>query len=425
MAVGFSVPVFFVILRECTEASIVMSVLLTFIRSMFSKDDAMRIKLTRALWAGTVAGLVLSLAIGTAFLVVWFKYASNLWTTTESLWEAIFCLIASVLLTGMGLMFLKSDSLMAKWNRKLKKSLMGRQLNVEQRVAENSDTDPIVLASFNAANQDPSNAPSTTATLDMPGADANGRITGEAGFLVCNSSDGKPNVTVQRQSAEVKPVRSLDQESVEDLTMKQESQRNAGVSAFFWIPFITILREGLEGMVFLGGIAISDDPGHIPLGVLAGIIVGILIGWIIYRAGNTMKLHTFFVSATILILYLAAGLWSKSVLSFETNEWGRLIGVADADSSKFYNVKKSVWHLTCCDPKDPNLGGWQLFNAIFGWTNSPTIGSVVAYIVYWIFISISLVAMKLMDRRRERLGLERVPVKRIIKEAVAIAFSKR
>ncbi|KAJ3228422.1 high-affinity iron permease [Chytriomyces hyalinus] len=419
MAVGFSVPVFFVILRECTEASIVMSVLLTFIRSMFSKDDAMRIKLTRALWAGTVAGLVLSLAIGTAFLVVWFKYASNLWTTTESLWEAIFCLIASILLTGMGLMFLKSDSLMAKWNRKLKKSLMERQLNVEQRVENNAD--PMVLASFKVATPNPS-VPSTNGTLDMPGADANGRITGEAGFLVCSSSnDGKPDETVQRQA-----VRTIDQQQPEeeDSTLNQESQKNAGVSAFFWIPFVTILREGLEGMVFLGGIAISDDPGHIPLGVLAGIIVGVLIGWVIYRAGSTMKLHTFFVSATILILYLAAGLWSKAVLSFETNEWGHLIGVADADSSKFYNVKKSVWHLSCCDPKDPNLGGWQLFNAIFGWTNSPTIGSIVSYIVYWVIITISLVVMKLMDRRRERLGLEKVPVKRFIREAVASAFSK-
>ncbi|KAJ3261440.1 high-affinity iron permease [Chytriomyces hyalinus] len=420
MAVGFSVPVFFVILRECTEASIVMSVLLTFIRSMFSKDDAMRIKLTRALWAGTVAGLVLSLAIGTAFLVVWFKYASNLWTTTESLWEAIFCLIASILLTGMGLMFLKSDSLMAKWNRKLKKSLMERQLNVEQRVENNAD--PMVLASFKVATPNPS-VPSTNGTLDMPGADANGRITGEAGFLVCSSStsDGKPDETVQRQA-----VRTIDQQQPEeeDSTLKQESQKNAGVSAFFWIPFVTILREGLEGMVFLGGIAISDDPGHIPLGVLAGIIVGVLIGWVIYRAGSTMKLHTFFVSATILILYLAAGLWSKAVLSFETNEWGHLIGVADADSSQFYNVKKSVWHLSCCDPKDPNLGGWQLFNAIFGWTNSPTIGSIVSYIVYWVIITISLVVMKLMDRRRERLGLEKVPVKRFIREAVASAFSK-
>ncbi|KAJ3406552.1 hypothetical protein HDU80_010952 [Chytriomyces hyalinus] len=300
---------------------------------------------------------------------------------------------------------------------------MERQLNVDQRVDNNAD--PMVLASFKIASPNPS-VPSTNGTLDMPGADANGRITGgEAGFLVCSSSsnDGKPDVTVQRQSA-----RTIDQqqpeEEEEDSSLKQESQKNAGVSAFFWIPFVTILREGLEGMVFLGGIAISDDPGHIPLGVLAGIIVGVLIGWVIYRAGSTMKLHTFFVSATILILYLAAGLWSKAVLSFETNEWGHLIGVADADSSKFYNVKKSVWHLSCCDPKDPNLGGWQLFNAIFGWTNSPTIGSIVSYIVYWVIITISLVVMKLMDRRRERLGLEKVPVKRFIREAVATSITK-
>ncbi|TPX75569.1 hypothetical protein CcCBS67573_g03169 [Chytriomyces confervae] len=79
MAVGFSVPVFIVVLRECTEAAIVISVLLAFVTSMFKNDLDLRRKLTYAVWIGSAAGILISAIIGTIFLVLWFKYANNLW----------------------------------------------------------------------------------------------------------------------------------------------------------------------------------------------------------------------------------------------------------------------------------------------------------------------------------------------------------
>ncbi|KAJ3019740.1 UNVERIFIED_CONTAM: hypothetical protein HDU68_010520 [Siphonaria sp. JEL0065] len=39
----------------------------------------------------------------------------------------------------------------------------------------------------------------------------------------------------------------------------------------FWVPFVTVIREGLEGMIFLGGTAIGSDAGAIPLAVLGGL----------------------------------------------------------------------------------------------------------------------------------------------------------
>ncbi|KAI8618006.1 iron permease FTR1 family-domain-containing protein [Chytriomyces sp. MP71] len=368
MAIGFSVPVFFVVLRECTEASIVMSVMFTFIHSMFATDSVMRGKLSRSLWAGTLAGVMISLAIGTAFLVIWFKYASNLWASTEALWEAIFQLIAAFLLAGMALAFLKSDALMDKWNRKLGKALKDHKVAKAPKFASDSTlrTDSVDEIQVFRAFPSPDAASSTSASVPT------------------TSSDSQP--------VDASP----DQTTV-----------GSGTQAFFWIPFVTILREGLEGMVFLGGIALSDDAGHIPLAVLAGLAVGIAIGYAIYRAGNTLKLHTFFVCATVLILYLAAGLFSKSVWSFELNNWTHALGATDPDELGNYNVKTNVWHLSCCDPNNRSAGGWQLLNAVFGWTNSPTVGSIVSYILFWLLMSLTLVVMKLMDRRRVRLGLEK------------------
>ena len=46
----------------------------------------------------------------------------------------------------------------------------------------------------------------------------------------------------------------------------------------------------------------------------------------------------------------------------------------------------SVWHVNCCNPEINGGGGWGIFNAIFGWTNSATYGSVLAYNLYWLVV---------------------------------------
>ncbi|KAI9345023.1 iron permease FTR1/Fip1/EfeU [Obelidium mucronatum] len=324
MAIGFSPPIFFVILRECTEASIIISVLLSFVKSKFSHDSGMQKVLSRSVWLGTGLGLFLSLAIGAVFLVMLFKYATDLWAQAEALWEAIFMLIACILLTVMAFGFLKSDELTAKWEKKLHKK----------------------LGAGSEQQQLDSNAGSEKEALSRMGAFF-------AGFK----------------------------------------------SPLFWVPFVTVVREGLEGMVFLGGTAVTTDAGSIPLAVVAGLVCGALIGYAIYRTGNSMKLHTFFISASIFLLYLAAGLLSKSVGMFEINTWNKAIGSMDSDDAVFYNVFTNVWHIECCNPEDKSQGGWQMFSAIFGWTNNATIGTIVSYILFWLAVSVTLVVLKLKERR--------------------------
>ena len=56
-----------------------------------------------------------------------------------------------------------------------------------------------------------------------------------------------------------------------------------------------------------------------------------------------------------------------------------------------YDISKSVWHVNCCNPLTDN--GWDIFNAILGWQNSATYGSVISYNVYWIFIISVLLLM--------------------------------
>lgn len=171
--------------------------------------------------------------------------------------------------------------------------------------------------------------------------------------------------------------------------------------AFFVLPFITTLREGIEAMVFMGGVAISEAKTSIPLAAICGLLCGIFVGFLIYRGGNTISLQYFFVASTYLLLLIAAGLFSKGIFNFENNAWAQVIGSDPDDQTTTipYNVKTAIWHVDCCDPENAANGGWTIFNAILGWNNTATIGSIVGYVGYWISVCVILVFLKLKDRR--------------------------
>ena len=67
-----------------------------------------------------------------------------------------------------------------------------------------------------------------------------------------------------------------------------------------------------------------------------------------------------------------------------------------------YDISKSVWHVNCCNPLTDN--GWDIFNAILGWQNSATYGSVISYNVYWIFI-ISVLLLMVYEEKHGHLPL--------------------
>jgi high-affinity iron transporter len=76
-----------------------------------------------------------------------------------------------------------------------------------------------------------------------------------------------------------------------------------------------------------------------------------------------------------------------------------------------YDITKSVWHVNVSLPiilankalltngkfGNPQLnggGGWGIFNAILGWQNSATYGSVISYNLYWIAVISGFLAMR-------------------------------
>lgn len=165
----FSVPIFFIVFRETLEAVIIVSVLLGLVEqivldhdkkfrapaidspspnpaeksdspsahvagpstgsgevvgeeddaeSAFNKRRLIR-KMRIQIFAGAGVGLFVALAVGAAFIAVWFTQAADLWSKSEELWEGIFSLVASLIILVMGVTMLKLDRAKAKWRVKL------------------------------------------------------------------------------------------------------------------------------------------------------------------------------------------------------------------------------------------------------------------------------------------------------------------
>ncbi|KAF2963752.1 hypothetical protein GQX73_g9820 [Xylaria multiplex] len=170
-------------------------------------------------------------------------------------------------------------------------------------------------------------------------------------------------------------------------------KRFAEKYAMFVLPFITVLREGIEAIVFIAGVSFSAPATSVPLPVVIGLIVGCIVGYILYRGGTTSRLQYFLVVSTCLLYLVGAGLFSRAVWYFEAQQWNNIVGGDAAELGSgpgSYDIDKSVWHVNCCSPELNGGSGWGIFNAIFGWTNSATYGSVISYNIYWIAIVVSL-----------------------------------
>jgi len=60
-------------------------------------------------------------------------------------------------------------------------------------------------------------------------------------------------------------------------------KRAAEKYAMFVLPFVTVLREGLEAVIFIGGVGLGLPASSFPLAVFCGLLAGCLVGYVVYR----------------------------------------------------------------------------------------------------------------------------------------------
>lgn len=129
----FNVQVFFLVLREFLESAIIISVLLSFLKRAFvdspdASEENQQIfrKLRVQVWAGALSGVLFCFIIGGLFIAVFRLLGTNLWNSTEKLWEAFFCILASLMITFMGRSMLRMNKMQEKWRVKLARLIVAQ-----------------------------------------------------------------------------------------------------------------------------------------------------------------------------------------------------------------------------------------------------------------------------------------------------------
>jgi len=148
-------------------------------------------------WLGTILGLVVCIVIGAGMIGAFYGLGKNHWSDAENIWEGVFSLVSSIIITLMGAALLRVSKLQDKWRVKLAKALEAKDVT---------------------------------------------KGHSRSGF-----------------------------------------KRWCEKYAMFLLPFVTVLREGLEGVVFIGGVSLGLPATSFPIPVIVGIGGGCLVGFLIFK----------------------------------------------------------------------------------------------------------------------------------------------
>ncbi len=142
------------------------------------------------------------------------------------------------------------------------------------------------------------------------------------------------------------------------------------------VAFTGVFREGAETVLFLWGLMSQTTIGGwagITGGVL-GVVMAAVLGWAIFRGGRQLSLPRFFAVTTVMLVLVAAGLFSTGI--------GKLIGLGVIPGGE------PLWDTSWLLRDDSLVGGF--LSGLTGYRARPSAPEVIGYLVYLVSVSLLL-----------------------------------
>ena len=169
-----------------------------------------------------------------------------------------------------------------------------------------------------------------------------------------------------------KAARSMKQQ-LQDSVQTALNRGNGQGWALVGMAFLAVAREGLESVFFLLAVFQQSPTWSMPVGAVLGLLAAVVIGALIYQGGMRLNLGKFFRWTGAFLIVVAAGLVAGSLRALhEAGVWNHLQEVV-FDSSKYLH-------------EDSPLG--VLLGGFFGYTDHPTQGEVLAWLLYLVPVMI-------------------------------------
>jgi high-affinity iron transporter len=139
------------------------------------------------------------------------------------------------------------------------------------------------------------------------------------------------------------------------------------------LAFVSIVREGIETVLFLGSASFTATGAQTLIGGALGLTVAVLIGIAIVKYSVRMNMRMFFNATGFLLVFFAAGLVANGIGEF--GEAGIVPPLVD-----------HMWDTNSFVTEDGNVG--QLLHALLGYSAEPSLSQVLGYFAYWVLVGL-------------------------------------
>lgn len=177
-------------------------------------------------------------------------------------------------------------------------------------------------------------------------------------------------------------------ESRIDVSIKNE-QRLGLIS----LAFISVLREGIETVIFLAGVdAVEEAPIDILWSGLIGILVALIITVILFMSSKRINLKLFFGVTSIFLVLFAAGMLSHGFHELQELGW---FGGEDGF------LQTIIWDTSSIlNDKTSEVG--KFLRTLFGYQDQPTWLETISYLGYYLSLIGLFFLVKIFKKNQKK-----------------------
>lgn len=147
----------------------------------------------------------------------------------------------------------------------------------------------------------------------------------------------------------------------------KKASSSESILALTVLAFVSVIREGVETVLFLIGTTSTNSPTEALVGGVLGLVFAIIAGYVVFRSSKKLNIALFFKWTSILLLFMAAGMLSNAIGEFHEAQW-------------LPPLAKRIWDTSGLLSEDDFFGG--ILMAVFGYNSSPSLLQVISYTIY-------------------------------------------
>ncbi len=137
----------------------------------------------------------------------------------------------------------------------------------------------------------------------------------------------------------------------------------------FTLVFVSVLREGIETVIFLKAAFLASDSDLQMTGALLGIAIAIVVSFTLFKGIAKVPLRKFFGITSVLLILFAAGLLAHGIHEFQE------AGVVPI-------LNEHIWDINHILDEKGSFGG--ILKGLFGYNGNPSLIEVLSYSGYLI-----------------------------------------